>query len=67
MMSFFKFFGDQKNIILEVAVYNNKTIKIYEHLGFRKDVSLKQDENETWNLLPSGIRIPVIFMKKVFK
>ncbi len=61
----FKFFGNQKSIILEVAAYNLKSITFYEHLGFKKDISLKQNEHETWNILPSGMTIPILFMKKL--
>lgn len=55
--------GDDKPIRLEVAVYN-PAIAIYEHYGFVKRPDLKQAEGEDWNILPSGKRIPVIFMER---
>jgi len=51
-----------KPIQLEVAVYNSKAKKIYEHYGFKENPTLSQLEGEDWNLLPSGKRIPVVFM-----
>ena len=51
-----------KPIQLEVATYNSTAKKIYEHYGFKEDPTLSQSEGEDWNLLPSGKRIPVLFM-----
>ncbi|HLL60082.1 MAG TPA: GNAT family N-acetyltransferase [Candidatus Nitrosocosmicus sp.] len=60
----FNWFGDHKPIRLEVATYNKNAIDVYEHYGFRLREDLRQEDDESWNVLPSGKRIPVQFMEK---
>lgn len=62
----FDWLGKEKSIILEVATYNDKAISVYKRYGFVEDSKLSQAEDEDWNILPSGKRIPVIFMIKKF-
>ncbi|MFA6250454.1 MAG: GNAT family N-acetyltransferase [Candidatus Shapirobacteria bacterium] len=50
-------------IQLEVATYNTRAKTFYEHYGFKENLELKQAEGEDWNVLPSGKRIPVVFME----
>lgn len=57
-------FGNSKPIQLEVAVYNQRAITLYEKFGFVKQLELMQPIEEDWNVLPSGKRIPVVFMVK---
>lgn len=54
--------GKDKFIQLEVATYNTRAISFYQHHGFVNKPDLHQTPEENWNLLPSGIKIPVIFM-----
>lgn len=64
MKDLFNWFGDKKPVRLEVARYNTKTIDFYKRLGFVHQPQLTQSPDEDWNILPSGKRIPVIFMQK---
>ena len=57
-------FGENKPIRLEVVNYNFHAIEIYKHYGFRENPNLRQPPEETWNVLPSGLRIPVLFLEK---
>jgi GNAT superfamily N-acetyltransferase len=61
-----KWLGKDKPIRLEVAIYN-PAIEIYKHYGFKERPNLQQTPDENWNLLPSGIRIPIKFMEKAFR
>ena len=54
--------GKEKPIQLEVAAYNTRARKMYEHFGFKINTDLKQGEDENWNVLPSGKIIPVVVM-----
>lgn len=60
----FSWFDKSKPIILEVAEYNNSAIKFYEKLGFKINTEMKQVPEENWNVLPTGKKIPVVFMVK---
>ena len=52
MQNLFSWFGNEKPIRLEVAVYNTNAIKVYEHYGFKVKEDLHQDPEEVWNVLP---------------
>jgi len=60
----FNWFDKEKPIILEVAVYNKKAIEFYKKNKFKEDKFFKQPSSETWNVLPSGKRLPVILMRR---
>lgn len=61
-----KWLDKDKPVRLEVARYN-PAVAIYEHYGFVERPELKQTEDERWNVLPSGKRIPIKFMEKPAK
>lgn len=51
--------GSEKNIILDVVIYNDKAIAIYEKLGFKK---MGEPPAEDLAKLPSGKTMPEIRM-----
>ncbi|PIY80182.1 MAG: hypothetical protein COY80_04105 [Candidatus Pacebacteria bacterium CG_4_10_14_0_8_um_filter_42_14] len=57
-------FGNSKPIQLEVATYNERAKALYAKYGFVEKPDLVQPPKEDWNVLPSGKRIPVVFMVK---
>jgi len=57
-------FGNNKPTRLEVATHNAHAKAIYGHFGFQENPMLRQAPGEDWNVLPSGRRIPVIFMER---
>lgn len=64
MKDMLDWFGGDKSIRLEVSIYNKNAIAIYEHYGFVLAPYLQLADDEIWNVLPSGKRIPVQFMEK---
>lgn len=60
-----EWFGDTKPIRLEVATYNIVAIAFYKQFGFHQNTHLYQSVDEKWNILPSGTKIPVIFMERL--
>lgn len=55
-------FGNTKPVQLEVAIYNTIAQSLYKKFGFEEKPEITQPPEEDWNVLPSGIIIPVVFM-----
>lgn len=54
-----------KIIHLHVATYNLRAIQYYKKFGFAINPNLQQSKDEDWNILPSGIKIPVVIMENI--
>lgn len=58
----FRWLGSAKPVELEVVTYNTRALAFYKKFGFVKERMRQQSESEEWNTLPSGKRMPVVFM-----
>jgi ribosomal protein S18 acetylase RimI-like enzyme len=54
--------GSEKPVELEVVTYNTRAMAFYRKFGFVEKRMRQQSEGEEWNMLPSGKRMPVVFM-----
>ncbi|OGC68790.1 hypothetical protein A2415_05455 [candidate division WWE3 bacterium RIFOXYC1_FULL_39_7] len=59
----FQWFGKEKSIFAEIAAYNTRSMNFFKSLGFVDAPGARR--KETWNILPSGKEIPLMFMRKV--
>lgn len=57
-----RWLGSEKPVQLEVVTYNTRARAFYRKFGFVEERMRHQSESEEWNTLPSGKRMPVVFM-----
>ena len=57
-----RWLGSEKPVELEVVTYNTRAMAFYRKFGFVEERMRQQSESEEWNTLPSGKRMPVVFM-----
>jgi len=51
-----------KPMQVAVVAYNTNAIAFYKREGFAVDPTLRPSPDEDWNVLPSGMRLPVVIM-----
>jgi hypothetical protein len=64
MDSALRWLDGEKPIEVEIVAYNTTALRFYQTFGFVVDPTRRQASDEDWNVLPSGTRLPVVFMVK---